>query len=280
MLSYRHAFHAGNHADVLKHLTLYLVLDYFNQKDKPYWYIDTHAGAGAYNLNSNYAKKTQEYSSGFERLLHDSNLPEQLQPYVSFIQQWQNSHPNLYPGSPEIAAQLLRSTDALRLFELHPADSKILIEHFRQKKIKAQIRAEDGFQGLISLLPPAPRRAVILIDPPYEEKHDYDKVVYTAKDGLKRFASGCFIVWYPCLARIESQKLSERLRKISPDNFLDARLMVQAPNADGFGMFGSGVFVINPPYKLQEQLQSILPDLVRILGQDAQADYALLAQIK
>ena len=280
MLSYRHAFHAGNHADALKHLTLYLILNYFNQKDKPYWYIDTHAGAGAYDLHSNYAQKTQEYNNGFARLTHETELPEQLQQYVSFIQNWQNTHPDLYPGSPEIAAQLLRSTDALRLFELHPTDSKILIEHFRAKKIKAQIRVEDGFHGLISLLPPAPRRGVILIDPPYEEKHDYDKVVYTVKEGLKRFASGCFIVWYPCLARVESQKLSERLCKISPDNFLDAKLMVHAPNADGFGMFGSGVFVVNPPYRLQEQLQSILPELVRILGQDTQAEYTLLAQIK
>ncbi len=280
MLSYRHAFHAGNHADVLKHLVLYLILNYFNQKDKPYWYVDTHAGAGVYDLGSTYAQKTQEYVKGFDLLTHKINLQEHLQPFVSFIQNWQSAHPNLYPGSPEIAAQLLRSTDALRLFELHTTDSKILIEHFQQQKIKAQIRVEDGFHGLIRLLPPAPRRAAILIDPPYEEKHDYDKVVYTVEEGLKRFASGCFIVWYPCLARTESQKLSERLRRLSPDNFLDAKLMVQAPNPDGFGMFGSGMFVVNPPYILQSQLQGALPELVQVLGQDTYAHYTLSAQIQ
>ena len=280
MLSYRHAFHAGNHADVLKHFVLFLVLDYFNQKDKPYWYIDTHAGAGEYDLRGDYAQKTQEHESGFSLLKAHNELPPSLSRFILLIESLSAQRQHYYPGSPKIAAGLVRQTDSLRLFELHPTDSQLLLGHFRGFGRKAQVRVEDGFQGLIRILPPPPRRAVVLIDPPYEEKQDYERLVYTLKEALQRFATGCFLAWYPCLARIESKKLPERLQKIQPDNYLDVRLFVEKESADGFGMFGSGLFVINPPYPLQQQLQESLPVLVKILAQDATAHYELNAQIK
>lgn len=281
MLSYRHIFHAGNHADVLKHLVLFLTLDYFNQKDKPYWYIDTHSGAGEYDLASEYALKTQESVHGFQKLQKETaHLPEELKSFISFIDSYLKTNNNCYPGSPKIAANLVRSIDSLRLFELHPTDSRLLIDHFRGFGRKAQIKVEDGYHGLISILPPAPRRAITLIDPPYEEKQDYDKVVYTLKEALKRFQTGCYLVWYPCLSRIESKKLPEQLKKIQPNNYLDARLYVENESPDGFGMFGSGMFIINPPYPLKKQLQQLLPILAKMLAQDTGAHYELNAEIK
>ena len=281
MLSYRHAFHAGNHADMLKHLTLWLVLNYFNRKDKPYWYIDTHSGAGLYDLGSAEAQKIGEYRHGIARLQAEENLPE---PLNSFIGRLKNilPQPNLYCGSPWLAQAETRSIDKLRLFELHPADFQFLENNMREAKLNRRgiIKQEDGYHGLISLLPPPCRRAVVLIDPPYEEKQDYERVVKMLKEAQKRFEQGCYLVWYPCLSREESSKLPEQLRKLSPDNYLNAELHVHAPRADGFGMHGSGMFVINPPYILAEQLATALPALVSSLAQDNGARFSLLHRIK
>lgn len=282
MLSYRHAFHAGNHADILKHLTLFLVLNYFNQKDKPYWYIDTHAGAGIYDLGSNYAQKTEEFLSGVSLLRTENHLSKELAAFTQLIESFQNpeNEQQLYPGSPAIANKILRGDDKLRLFELHPTDSVHLIDYFRGQGRRAQVQAKDGFEGLISILPPPPRRAVILIDPSYEEKQDYRRVIDALKDGLKRFATGTFMLWYPCLSRQESQKLPEQLKKIMPDNYLRAELHVQAAKINEFGMTGSGMFIINPPYTLKAELQANLPYLTQKLGQDKGAKYILEAETK
>ena len=275
MLSYRHAFHAGNHADVLKHFLLYCVLDYYNQKDKPYWYIDTHSGAGVYDLQGSEAQKVGEFADGIGRLLQAA-LPDTL---ASFVQHLRGClpNPNLYGGSPWLAQSLLREADKLRLFELHPADYQHLQNNMETAGLKRRgiIRQEDGFQGLIALLPPPTRRAVVLIDPPYEQKQDYARVVHTLTEARTRFEQGCYLVWYPCLSREESRKLPEQLQKLSPDNFLQAELYVKQPARDGFGMHGSGMFVINPPYLLAEQLCDSLPVLTELLAQDAGARFVL-----
>ena len=214
MLSYRHAFHAGNHADVLKHFLLYCVLDYYNQKDKPYWYIDTHSGAGVYDLQGSEAQKVGEFADGIGRLVQAA-LPDTL---ASFVQHLRGCLPssNLYAGSPWLAQSLLREADKLRLFELHPADFQHLQHNMREAKLgrRGILKQEDGFAGLIALLPPVTRRAVVLIDPPYEQKQDYAQVVHTLKDALKRFEQGCYMVWYPCLSRPESLQLPEKLKKL------------------------------------------------------------------
>ncbi|MDO5058963.1 MAG: 23S rRNA (adenine(2030)-N(6))-methyltransferase RlmJ [Neisseria sp.] len=278
MLSYRHAFHAGNHADVLKHFTLWLVLDYFNQKDKPYWYIDTHSGAGLYDLTGSEAQKVGEWQDGIGRLKSTSseNMPPLLADFLAHLDTTLPSE-NLYCGSPWLAQSMLREADKMRLFELHPADFQHLKNNLAEaeKRRRAIVKQENGWQGLISLLPPPPRRAVVLIDPPYEEKQDYVRAVKTLQEAQKRFAQGCYLLWYPCLSREESRKLSEQLKKLSPNNYLHAELHAHAPRADGFGMHGSGMFVINPPYLLAQQLQQSLPFLAQTLAQDKGAKFVL-----
>ena len=277
MLSYRHAFHAGNHADILKHFILWLVLDYFNRKDKPYWYIDTHAGAGLYDLSGGEAQKVGEYRDGIARLITAAEkLPDTLSAFRARLQAML-PQAGLYCGSPWLAQAETRETDKLRLFELHPADYRHLQNNMETAGLKRRgiIRQEDGFQGLIALLPPPTRRAVVLIDPPYEQKQDYARVAHTLKEARKRFEQGCYLVWYPCLSREESRKLPEQLQKLSPDNFLQAELYVKQPTRDGFGMHGSGMFVINPPYLLAEQLRDSLPVLTELLAQDAGARFVL-----
>lgn len=281
MLSYRHAFHAGNHADVLKHFILWLTLDYFNRKDKPYWYIDTHSGAGLYDLRSSEAQKVGEYQHGIARLQQAPVLPDLLQSFLQHLQQIV-PHKHLYCGSPWLAQATLRESDKLRLFELHPTDFQHLQNNMREARLNRRgiLKQEDGFQGLIALLPPPTRRAVVLIDPPYESKQDYERVIKTLKEAQKRFEQGCYLIWYPCLSRVESQKLPEQLKKLSPHNYLQAELYVQQARADGFGMHGSGMWLINPPYLLAEQLRHTLPILAQQLQQDKGARYVLDYQLK
>lgn len=281
MLSYRHAFHAGNHADILKHFVLYLVLDYFNRKDKPYWYIDTHSGAGLYDLTSKEAQKVGEYEQGIQRLKKATPSDQLLVDFLNFLDTILPQG-NYYCGSPWLAQALTRPCDKLRLFELHPADFNHLQNNMREAKLgrRGTVTQGNGYQQLISLLPPPPRRAVVLIDPPYEEKQDYSRVSHTLQEALKRFAQGCYMVWYPCLSREESRKLPEQLVKLSPEQYLCAELHVHAPRSDGFGMHGSGMFIVNPPYILAEQLKTALPELVKILAQDHTAEFKLDYQIK
>lgn len=212
MLSYRHAFHAGNHADVLKHFLLVELLDYLNRKDKPWWYIDTHAGAGCYALDSDHAAKTSEHAAGIGHLWQRDDLPEVLKPYLAAVRQF-NPHGGLtfYPGSPALAMTRLRAQDRMRLFELHPADVELLQKTFAGEEERVMVRKADGFSALRALMPPPTRRALVLIDPPYEVKDDYRRTVDTLADALRRFPNGCFAVWYPMLARPEARQLPERL---------------------------------------------------------------------
>lgn len=272
MLSYRHVFHAGNHADVLKHTVLLAVLDHFNQKDKPYWLIDTHAGAGGYRLDAGRAMTHAEFTDGIGRLWHrvnDGDLPPLLARYVAAVRT-DNADGKLrrYPGSPLLALRALRPADRLRLFELHPADVKLLGQAIAGAAPDAQkrvaIRQEDGFAGMKALLPPPPRRGLVLIDPAYEDKRDYLQVVTAVKEGLQRFATGTFMVWYPLLQKNESITLAGKLKKLAPD-WLNCTLTVQPPSADGMGMHGSGVFLVNPPWTLAAALKDTLPWLAQTL---------------
>ncbi len=281
MLSYRHAFHAGNHADVLKHYVLSLVLDYFNQKPKPYWVIDTHAGAGMYALGSDFAQKNAEFETGIARLFAAKNLPESLENFVKVIKKFnENNALNFYPGSPKIAEALLRRDDKLRLFELHPSDCKILLENFAGQGRQTKIELQDGFAGIKACLPPPTKRAVVLIDPPYELKDDYQRVVDCTKDNLSRFATGTYIVWYPLLQRPEPSEMVEKLKSLNIDSWLNVSLNVQAPSDEGFGMHGSGLFIINPPWTLPKSLEESMPLLTQLLALDETAVYKIDYKIK
>lgn len=277
MLSYRHAFHAGNHADVLKHCVEVQLLRYLAQKDKAYWYIDTHAGAGCYELDRGYAVQNSEHESGIARLWSRDDLPEALHDYVQLVKAInQDGQMRLYPGSPLIAQQLLREQDRMRLFELHPSDGNLLEENFHGSGVL--IQRSDGFAALKALLPPPPRRALVLIDPPYEDKRDYQRVVSALKEGLKRFSSGVYAVWYPHLQRSEARQLPEQLKLLPVKSWLNVSLDVQNVSEEGFGMHGSGMFVLNPPWNLHAVLQQVMPYLVKILGRDEGASYLLEQQ--
>ena len=276
MLSYRHAFHAGNHADVLKHTIELMLLRYLNQKDKPWWYVDSHAGAGCYELTSGYAAKNAEYESGIARLWSRTDLPPAVADYVELVKSLNpDGQLRLYPGSPLIALQAMRADDRLRLFELHPSDSKLLQENFADAGKRAAIQQADGFAGLKSVLPPPPRRALVLIDPPFEDKSDYQTVIGALQDALKRFATGIYAIWYPHLQRREVNELTARLKTLPVKSWLHAGINVQTPSSDGFGMHGSSMFILNPPWTLEQDLRGVLPWLTQVLAQDAGASYTL-----
>ena len=280
MLSYRHAFHAGNHADILKHYTFSLILDYFNQKDKPYHVIDTHAGAGIYAIQSDFSQKNMEFETGVSRLLKATQLPESLVRFVTMIQSF-NPTPafDFYPGSPKVAEYFLRDNDKLRLFELHPNEYKILLNNFNDnKKKQTQIVLQDGFQGLKACLPPPTKRGIMIIDPPYEQKQDYQQVVSTIQDSLKRFASGSYIIWYPLLAREEPQEMVNALRGLDTPNWLNLTLQITNASED-IGMYGSGLYIINPPWTLPKTLQESLPILTKLLAKDEHASHQLTYEI-
>jgi len=267
MLAYRHAFHAGNHADVLKHTVLSLVLRYMNTKDKPYRLVDTHAGAGGYSLEGRYAQKKGEFEQGIARLWSRDDLPEAVADYVQLVRDF-NPQGALeqYPGSPAFAQMLLRAKDQLRLYELHPTDFKILSSYLGGVK-GAEVYNADGFEGLKGQLPPSTRRGVVLMDPSYEGHGDYPRVVAALREGLTRFAEGVYMVWYPQVSKLEAAQLPKRLEALAPKGWLHVRLTVQEPDSQGFGLAGSGVFIINPPYTLHDQVLAVMPYLVDVLGQ-------------
>jgi len=275
MLAYRHAFHAGNHADVLKHITLTLVLRYMNQKDKSYRMIDTHAGAGGYSLEGQYAQKKGEYLQGVARLWERDDLPEAVADYMALVRQFNpDGMLEQYPGSPAFAQMLLRSQDQLRLFERHPTDHRIL-EAYLGAVRGAEVKDTDGFEGLKGQVPPSSRRAVVLMDPSYEGHGDYPKVISSLREAILRFPEGVYMVWYPQVSKLEAAQLPRRLEGLAPKGWLHARLTVQQPDSQGFGLAGSGMFILNPPYTLHAQLLEVLPWLTEVLGQYDGANYLL-----
>ena len=275
MLSYRHAFHAGNHADVLKHLVLIELTRYLGQKDKPFWVVDTHAGAGAYALDSAHASKLAEYREGVGRLWERKDHPPAVADYMALVRRLNPSGGlKVYPGSPFFALWTLREQDRLRLFELHSKDARLLAENFAHAGKQVVVSPTDGFAGLKALLPPPPRRGLVLIDPSYEEKQDYERVVKALKEGLSRFSGGTYALWYPQLTRLEAHELPQRLKRL-PAKWLHVALRVREPAKDSFGMHGSGMFVINPPWTLHDTLTGVMPYLVSTLGSDSGAGYVL-----
>ncbi len=280
MLSYRHAFHAGNHADVLKHYVLRLVLEYTKQKDKPFWYIDTHAGAGMYSLLQGFATQNAEFETGIAKLMSAQNLPKSLADFVAQIKNHNiGGTLKLYPGSPMVAQDLLRADDKMRLFELHPSDYKILLENFSGTGRQTKIEMQNGFTGIKACLPPPPRRAVVLIDPPYEDKQDYQQVIAMMKDSLARFATGTYLLWYPLLQRPEPATMIADLKHLNAPNWLHVTLSIHAPSNTGFGMHGSGLFIVNPPWTLAETLHSSLPTLTKLMALDEHAHFEINQQV-
>lgn len=280
MFSYRHAFHAGNHADVLKHAVFVHVLDYFNAKDTAYWVIDTHAGAGIYDLTDDWATKNGEFTQGLDRLLGAADMPAMIEQYLQAVQHYNpDGFANFYPGSPWLALLKMRTQDRLRAFERHPSEVDVLRRNLsamgRDARRQTTIYDTDGFTGLKSLLPPAPRRGIVIVDPSYEDKADYRRTLDAINDGLRRFATGCFIIWYPLVQRLEAQEMARSLERIHAQDWVHASLAVRKPTGDGYGLHGSGVFVVNPPWTLYAELEATLPWLRDKLSLDDYARFAL-----
>ncbi|MEO8203464.1 MAG: 23S rRNA (adenine(2030)-N(6))-methyltransferase RlmJ [Betaproteobacteria bacterium] len=280
MLSYRHGFHAGNHADALKHAVLVHLLGYLTRKDKPLWYVDTHAGAADYELDSAWAQKKCEFETGIGRLWPRDDAPALVAGYLDQVRALNpDGRLRLYPGSAQIAMQLLRDQDRLRLFELHSTEGRGLAEHFAGASPRVLVQAGDGFDGLRAVLPPPSRRGLVLIDPSYEDKRDYSRARATLEDALQRFATGVYALWYPIVQRRESDAFPASLKRLQAKDWLHVALRVKAPAADGYGLHGSGLFILNPPWDLPRLLAEAMPYLVRVLGQDASAGYDLESEL-
>ncbi|MDG2915445.1 23S rRNA (adenine(2030)-N(6))-methyltransferase RlmJ [Bisgaard Taxon 10/6] len=265
MLSYRHSFHAGNHADVLKHIVLMLIIENLQLKEKGFYYLDTHAGVGRYRLFGDEAEKTAEFEEGIARLWERNDLPPEVKRYVDQIKRLNYGGKALryYAGSPLIAAQLLRPQDRALLTELHPSDFPLLRNNFKEYA-NVVTKRDDGFQQLKATLPPKERRGLVLIDPPYELKEDYDLVVQAVEEGYKRFATGVYAVWYPVVLRQQTKRIVRGLERSGIRKILQIELAVR-PDSDQRGMTASGMIVINPPWQLETQMKSILPYLTEVL---------------
>ncbi len=293
MFSYRHAFHAGNHADVLKHTVLIATLQHLTEKEAALTVLDTHAGAGLYRLDGDYAKTSAEALDGIQRLVAPgaSQVPfvPALQSYIDMVRAFNaGTSTKIYPGSPFIIQRMLRERDKLKLFELHPADMRSLSGNVAQLEVGRQVAVllEDGFEGIKKFLPPPSRRALVLCDPSYEIKTDYGKVLDMVQDSLKRFATGTYAVWYPIIPRPEAHDLPRRLKTMAQKagkSWLHATLTVKSSKITETlegqtkrpGLPASGMFIINPPHTLKAALKDALPQMVTLLGQDSNATHTL-----
>jgi 23S rRNA (adenine2030-N6)-methyltransferase len=278
MLSYRHAFHAGNAADVFKHTVLAFCLDYLAKKETAFAYIDTHAGAGLYKLGEGYASQNREWESGLGLVQKNvsgdtspgsENGPGLLAaPYLACLKSIPGSGPLLYPGSPLIALDILRKQDRAHCFELHPADSAALrraLEHDR----RVSVRRENGLAALKSLLPPPQKRGLVFIDPSYEIKDDYETVPRILDESLRRFPGGLYLLWFPLLRQDSpGAAASQGLMRNLPgqERKRCTVLITRDKEQQGRGLYGSGLCVINPPWTLKTALYEGLPALASLLG--------------
>ncbi len=274
MLSYRHSFHAGNFADVLKHIILIQSLETLRKKDKPFCCIDTHAGPGKYELNGDYALKNKEFENGISKLWQRTDLPDCVAHYVSLIRRFNSSEQlTRYPGSPLITKQLLRDKDRLCLYELHSTEIKLLTALAIKDKRISVVHA-DGLTSALNLLPPFERRGLVLIDPSYEIKSDYQQVVTSLIAMHKRFATGTFALWYPVIERSRNQKLELAIKASGINNIQLFELGIRA-DSNEHGMTATGMIVINPPWTLAAEMKQVLPYLAEVLGINGEGFYRI-----
>lgn len=266
MLSYRHGFHAGNFADVLKHAVLVALLQALQRKDKPFVYIDTHAGAGGYDLQSPLARQTEEFHTGILRLWRQTDHSPELAAYLDIVRQFNPSgRLRYYPGSPLIAQHLCRAMDRLLLSERHPSDS-VSLQTLCAGDRRIQVLQEDGLTQIKAKLPPRERRGLIFIDPSYEMKHDYAAVIAALCDAHTRFATGIYSLWYPVIERHATEHWLDKIRRTGLRRLLRIEYCPR-PDCSGGGMTGSGLVLINPPWQLDEWAQCLLPELDAVLGE-------------
>ena len=275
-MNYRHAFHAGNFADILKHVVLAQCISHLTSKDKPFRIIDTHAGIGGYDLASDEAERSPEWKDGIGRLW-DTDLPDPVAdlmgPYFEVLKAMnEDGELKAYPGSPQISAHLSREMDRLQLCELHPADSQTLDARFaRDKRVKVEKR--DGYKALKSLLPPREKRGLVLIDPPFEDRDELAHMAEAVMGAVNKWPTGTFIFWRSLKNLWAADRFDNGLaewliteKEVAPDKILRADLWIRDLSSEG-KLAGAGVFIINPPWKLEDKLLAALPWLSDTLAQ-------------
>lgn len=279
-MNYRHAYHAGNFADVTKHIILVALLKALNQKDAPYCCIDTHAGAGLYDLQSSYAMINKEFEQGILKVAHQKEMPPLVSEYLSAVRLLNNqfsdslsSSLRYYPGSPLFLRHFLRRQDRLILTELHPEEERSLATLFAKDK-HVITRLQDGYQALKAFLPPKERRGLILIDPPFERPSEYSDLLKALDEGLKRFETGVYAIWYPIKDRSTVDRFYRALKAQIKRPFLITELTVY-PDTTQIHLNGSGMVIINPPWKLQAVLEETFPWLWKILSQQHQGRFII-----
>lgn len=278
MLAYRHAFHAGNHADVFKHAVMLYCLDYLQQKPGAIQVVDTHAGAGLYSPEAKLVRDKSEFNTGLGRLwpMKRESMPRLIQDYMEAVSAFNPGEPlTCIPGSPVLLANQLREKDLLRAFELHPTDFPLLEQALEGYGRRVKAEKADGFERLKGLLPPVSRRGFVVMDPPFELKSDYTKATQAIRDGLTRFATGCYLIWLPMVQRFEVERFLRQAAAFPATDKLLISLRVRAPLQDGLGLMGSHLVVINPPFGLDAACREALPWLVKQLGQDNTAGFEI-----
>jgi 23S rRNA (adenine2030-N6)-methyltransferase len=277
-LNYRHAFHAGSHADVMKHAALALVIGHLKQKDKAFAVLDAHAGIGVYDLAGAEAARTGEWQSGVGRLYDAAGRPLPLASEAeALLRPWRevvaavNRGAGLsrYPGSPEVARRLMRPGDRLVLNELHPADHRTLARRYAGQK-NVRVLKGDADAAIRAGLPFPQRRGLVLIDPSYEQPGDIDATLAMLADGYRRFQTGIFMLWYPLTGDRLAEKIIRGVRRLALPKTLRVELTVRRVIADG-GLAGSGLVIVNPPWQLDRELAVLLPELARRLKQESHA---------
>ncbi len=271
-MNYRHIYHAGNFADVVKHAVLALIIEHLKLKPAPFRIIDTHAGIGRYSLSANEAEKTGEWRDGIGRLLSEPlppDIADILAPYLAAVKAenpgWQAGHDlAIYPGSPVIARNMLRRGDALVVNELHPEDFDTLAQAMARDK-QTKVLNQDGWSALKALLPPKERRGVVLVDPPYEEPGELARLTAALADAVRRFATGTFVMWYPIKDQRPVFAFRRELVEAGFEKLLSVELLIKPTNTGGLA--GCGLVILNPPYGLKEKLDVLLPFLSEIFAQ-------------
>ncbi|GAM96428.1 hypothetical protein U91I_00047 [alpha proteobacterium U9-1i] len=257
-MNYRHAFHAGNHADVLKHLALVYCLAHLKRKQSPFAVLDTHAGIGLYDLDSSEAERSPEWRHGIARLHHWPDAPTPVRAYLDAVAAFNpDGGARFYPGSPALIAHALRDDDLLIACELHGEDSETLRARFA-RQTNVRVHARDGWEALTALLPPPRTRGLVLIDPPYEEPDELERAARALGPALKRFGHGVFVWWRPLKSESALQRADSEVQAQGEREILRADLWVDTPRPDG-KLTGSSLLVINPPYGLDAALREALP---------------------
>ena len=276
-MNYRHAFHAGNFADVVKHLILVRILSYMMRKDAPFRVIDTHAGVGLYDLWGDKAERTGEWRDGIARLF-DRNLPEPIAtliaPYLLAIKaQNRDGQLRYYPGSPFIARHMLRPQDRLMALELHPQDADSLKENF-EGDIQTRVTRLDGWAAMGTHLPPKERRGLVLVDPPFEEKGEFSRMVQSLAKAHARWPGGTYAFWYPIKDPGEVEAYAKALKSLNIAKILRLDLTIRPPSTPP-RLHGSGMVVVNPPYVLEEEMKILLPALAGLLADEGRGRFRI-----